>query len=175
MRLIGHLTEEQAARTFGDYLYVQGIANQLEHEKHQGWGVWISDEDQIGRASGLLEEFRKNPGDSKYLEPAKSARMDDPRSIPLKLGAIRVLFFREMSSAGIARLLSKRGKGATFVGLHLLARFPAGCGQLCAFGKIAILHRPVPKVWKSSVLTSVFPRGPAHGRSGDQKGRGVQP
>jgi GlpG protein len=74
MRLIGHLTEEREARAFGDYLYVQGIANQLEHEKQDGWGIWISDEDQVGRASGLLEEFRKNPGDAKYVKEGREAQ-----------------------------------------------------------------------------------------------------
>jgi len=73
MRLIGHLSEEPGARAFGDYLYVQGIANLVEHEKQEGWGIWISDEDQVGRAAGLLDEFRKNPGDSKYLSQTKSA------------------------------------------------------------------------------------------------------
>src|SRR4051812_44641913 len=73
MRLIGHLTDETAARAFADYLYVQGIENQLEHEKTDGWGVWISDEDKIARASDLLTAFRQNPGDPKYKEEAKSA------------------------------------------------------------------------------------------------------
>jgi GlpG protein len=73
MRLIGHLREEREARAFGDYLFVQGIRNQLEHEKQDGWGIWINDEDQIGRASGLLEEFRKNPSDAKYVNEGSGA------------------------------------------------------------------------------------------------------
>src|SRR6476619_5742742 len=73
MRLIGHLAEEPAARAFADYLYVQGIASQLEHEKQDGWGIWISDEDQIGRASGLLEEYRRNPNDAKYVKQGRGA------------------------------------------------------------------------------------------------------
>jgi GlpG protein len=73
MRLIGYLAEEPAARIFADYLYVQGIANHLEHEKQDGWGIWISEEDQVGRAGGLLEDFRKNPKDAKYLKERKSA------------------------------------------------------------------------------------------------------
>jgi len=73
MRLIGHLPEERGARAFGDYLFVQGIVNQVEHEKQEGWGIWISDEDQVGRAAGMLEEFRKDPEDSKYVSQTKSA------------------------------------------------------------------------------------------------------
>jgi len=73
MRLIGHLADETAARAFADYLYVQGIENQLEHEKTDGWGVWISDEDKITRAGDLLTAFRQNPGDPRYRKEAKSA------------------------------------------------------------------------------------------------------
>jgi GlpG protein len=73
MRLIGHLAEETSARAFADYLYVQGIENQLDHDKNDGWGIWISDEDKIARANELLNDFRKNPSDPKYIKEAKSA------------------------------------------------------------------------------------------------------
>ena len=73
MRLIGHLPEEKAARTFGDYLYVHGIENHLELEKPDGWGIWISDEDKIEEATSLLTAFQLNPADPKYLAKAKAA------------------------------------------------------------------------------------------------------
>jgi GlpG protein len=73
MRLIGHLAEETSARAFADYLYVQGIENQVDHDKNDGWGIWISDEDKIARANELLNDFRKNPSDPKYIKEAKSA------------------------------------------------------------------------------------------------------
>ena len=73
MRLIGHLAEEKGARTFGDYLYVQGIENHLEHEKPDGWGIWINDEDRIEEAAKLLAAFRSNPADAKYRAEAKVA------------------------------------------------------------------------------------------------------
>ena len=44
--MIGHLADESSARTFADYLYVQGIENQLDHQKDDGWGIWILDEDK---------------------------------------------------------------------------------------------------------------------------------
>ena len=77
MRLIGHLTEETAAQIFADYLYVLGIQNQVEHEKESGYGVWISDEDEVGRAAEMLKEFQANPKDAKYTAKARSA--DDKR------------------------------------------------------------------------------------------------
>jgi GlpG protein len=73
MRLIGHLAEEKAARTFGDYLYVQKIENHLEFEKADGWGIWINDEDRIEEATNLLAAFRSNSSDPKYLAKAKAA------------------------------------------------------------------------------------------------------
>src|SRR5712691_10881332 len=73
MRLIGHLADESSARMFADYLYVQGIENQLEHQKQDGWAVWILDEDKIDRAAGLLTAFRQDPADPKYRTEAKSA------------------------------------------------------------------------------------------------------
>jgi GlpG protein len=73
MRLIGHLADEKAARTFADYLYVQGIQGHVEFEKPDGWGIWINEEDRIKEAAGLLTTFRQNPADPKYRAEAKSA------------------------------------------------------------------------------------------------------
>ncbi len=73
MRLIGHLSEESGARTFGDFLFVQGIENQVEFEKGHGWAVWINDEDQIEKATALLAAFRQNPSDQAYSRQAKEA------------------------------------------------------------------------------------------------------
>lgn len=73
MRLIGHLADEVTARTFGDYLYVQGIENQLENQRDSGWGIWVADEDKIERAAGLLTAFRQDPKAAKYQAQAKSA------------------------------------------------------------------------------------------------------
>jgi len=73
MRLIGHLTNESAARAFGDYLFVQGIQNRLEHQPDEGWAIWVNDEDQVEGAARLLAEFRANPADPKYQAQAKTA------------------------------------------------------------------------------------------------------
>jgi GlpG protein len=70
MRLIGHLGDETLARTFADFLYVQGIENHVEHEQADGWGIWIADEDKIERATGLLTSFRENPKEAKYRREA---------------------------------------------------------------------------------------------------------
>ena len=73
MRIIGHLAEESAARLFADYLYVQGIANQVEHHASDGWSIWVLDEDKLERAAVLLTAFRSNPEDPKYRTQGRSA------------------------------------------------------------------------------------------------------
>jgi len=73
MRLIGHLPEEAGARTFGDYLYVQGVENNIEEDPGHGWAVWIVDEDKIAQASEMLGQYRAAPGDKRYHSEAKGA------------------------------------------------------------------------------------------------------
>jgi GlpG protein len=73
MRLIGYLPNEVHARTFADFLYVQGIEAELEHQNQDGWAIWIRDEDKLDSAANLLKSFRENPGDSRYQSEAKGA------------------------------------------------------------------------------------------------------
>jgi len=82
MRVIGHLPEETIARTFGDFLYVQGIANQVEHQPHDGWAIWVLDEDKLESAGRLLAEFRTNPSDAKYkTEGRKAAELHEKEKL----------------------------------------------------------------------------------------------
>ncbi len=73
MRLIGQLDTEDTARIFGDYLYVKGIDNEVEHDPGSGWGIWIHDEDKLDQASEILAAFRENPDASQYKSRAKVA------------------------------------------------------------------------------------------------------
>lgn len=73
MRVIGHLANESSARTFGDCLYVQGIENQVEFQKGEGWAIWVNDEDKIESAVKLLAAYRENPADPKYESQARGA------------------------------------------------------------------------------------------------------
>ena len=73
MRLIGHLPSEMSASTFSDYLYVLGIANEVEPEK-DGWAVWIHSEDELAKATDVFKEFLGNPAAPKFREEAGRAR-----------------------------------------------------------------------------------------------------
>src|SRR3954468_8272345 len=72
MRLIGHLAEKTSALTFSDFLYVQGIGNEVESEK-EGWAIWIHGEDELPRARELLAQFKGNPADPRYKKSAAQA------------------------------------------------------------------------------------------------------
>src|SRR5712671_6525495 len=72
MRLIGHLGEKTSALTFSDFLYVQGIGNDVEPEK-EGWAIWVHGEDEVSKAKELLAQFKVNPGDPKYQKQAREA------------------------------------------------------------------------------------------------------
>jgi GlpG protein len=73
MRSIGNLEGEANARTFSDYLYVQGIENDIEAEKDGTWAVWIRGEDELERAKLELAAFRANPADPKFKSTARAA------------------------------------------------------------------------------------------------------
>jgi GlpG protein len=66
MRIIGHLENEAHARVFGDYLYAQGIQNNIEPDREGTWAIWVHGEDELDKATSLLDRFQKNPGDVKY-------------------------------------------------------------------------------------------------------------
>lgn len=73
MRLIGYLQNESDARTFSDFLYVQGIKNNIEAESEGHWAVWIHGEDEISPARSLLQKYLENPKNPDYHEAAKQA------------------------------------------------------------------------------------------------------
>lgn len=64
--MIGHLENEAHARVFGDYLYAQGIQNNIEPDREGTWAIWVHGEDELEKATSLLDRFQHNPGDAKY-------------------------------------------------------------------------------------------------------------
>jgi GlpG protein len=72
MRQIGHLADETQARLFGDFLFAQGIRNQVETDSPAGWSIWVHDDDQRDDAVAHLERFRVNPAASEFARAAGS-------------------------------------------------------------------------------------------------------
>ena len=105
MRLIGHLANEAHARAIADYLYTQGIENEVELEPGNGWALWVHAEDQLERANGLLDQFRANPGDPKYVRAAEAARNRREMEHQKNVAAERRFFDRRrLFPAGTYRL-----------------------------------------------------------------------
>ena len=83
MRIIGYLDSASDARRFGDYLAVQGIANQVEREPDGRWAVWVHSEDLLGKAAEALARFRENPADRLYLAApveAQTQRVEEAKA-----------------------------------------------------------------------------------------------
>ncbi len=73
MRQIGHIEQENSARVFSDFLYVQGVENELEPDKDYGWAIWIHSEEELERADRLLKEFLANPDHPRFKAQAATA------------------------------------------------------------------------------------------------------
>ncbi len=73
MRTIGQITGETKARLFSNFLYVEGIENQVEADKDGAWAVWIHAEEEMERARAALAEFQANPDDPKFKSTARLA------------------------------------------------------------------------------------------------------
>ncbi|MCP5106392.1 MAG: rhomboid family intramembrane serine protease [bacterium] len=73
MRLIGKFQDENAARTFSDYLTQLEIDNQVALEPDGTGEVWVISEDDVKHAEQLLAKFRENPDDGEYKDAGKKA------------------------------------------------------------------------------------------------------
>ncbi|MFH0909706.1 MAG: hypothetical protein V1929_13180 [bacterium] len=63
MLKIGQLDNELDARTFGDYLYVRGIENQVDPGRDGQWEIWVVSEQHVAAAEQHLAAYRANPHD----------------------------------------------------------------------------------------------------------------
>ncbi|QQR90928.1 MAG: rhomboid family intramembrane serine protease [Myxococcales bacterium] len=66
MRRLSTFQNEKAAKTFGAYLYTQGITNEVRPLNEEPWAVWIHAESDLEKAHDLLEQYEKEPNDPKY-------------------------------------------------------------------------------------------------------------
>ncbi len=72
MRSIGEILNEADAKRFGDYLYANGIASDVDEDEGT-WTVWIHDDEQITKAEEELSVFLKNSDNQRYAKGAKEA------------------------------------------------------------------------------------------------------
>jgi GlpG protein len=76
MRLIGHLKNEDSAKTFSGFLASLDIRNLVESDA-DGWAVWILSEDQIESGQQALAAFLQNPTDKKYQIASAAAEANE--------------------------------------------------------------------------------------------------
>ena len=73
MRPIGRLQDESQARRFGDFLYAQGIENQVDPDLHGTWEIWVLDDANVEPAKQMLDEFTQHPDDPRFAEASRTA------------------------------------------------------------------------------------------------------
>jgi len=72
MRPIGEIDNETDAKRFGDYLYANGTANDVD-EDDGTWTLWVHDDDLLAQAEAELGKFLKDPKSSRYTKGARQA------------------------------------------------------------------------------------------------------
>lgn len=87
MRIIGTLPHENQARKLGQYLTSQGIVNSCEPSFNalngqMSYEIWIHDEDQIGEAARILQEFELRPSDPKFEVSLPEPEPTNPETEP---------------------------------------------------------------------------------------------
>ena len=72
MRPIGEIDNETDAKRFGDYLYANGTANDVD-EDDGTWTLWVHDDDLLAQAEREFGKFLKDPKSSRYTKGARQA------------------------------------------------------------------------------------------------------
>jgi GlpG protein len=113
MRMIGHLGNEAHARLFSDYLYAQGVENQVEPDRDGSWAVWVHAEEELEHATRQLHHFLQQPGDEKYRHAQDLAQDRRAEQQKLEAAAQKRQFDR-------TRLMPKRIYGIGITTLSLI-------------------------------------------------------
>ena len=121
MRVIGHLPDEASAATFSDFLYVQGITNQVEADAGR-WAVWIHADEHLEKAKDWLAHFRGHPGDPRFRKESAQARALREREAADQDAAGRRFFDRKQ----VFRSTTPYGIGPLTFGLVLACVVVAG-------------------------------------------------
>jgi GlpG protein len=169
MRMIGHLESEMAARTISDYLYANGIENQVEADRDGTWALWIDDEDQLATARTFFEEYRTDRSNPKFAAAGREAQekreletqknkaaqrrtYDSSRLFPSGIGGIGRLTVFLVAVCALVALVSNFGKNLSHLQPLFITEFNIS-GQLIGWekGLPEIRHG---QVWR--LVTPIF-------------------
>src|SRR5687767_9442391 len=116
MRLLGHLRSEASAFVLSDYLYVQGIKNEVEAEQDGTWALWVLEEEELQKALSVFSDFLLAPEDPKFKGKSSRARELKERELAADEEAKKRMFDRTKLFA----VKSRRGKVTlVLIGLSL--------------------------------------------------------
>ncbi len=130
MRPIGRLSDENQAQHFGDFLYAQGIENQVDVAADGRWEIWVLDDDKVEPAQQALTAFTQQPDDPRFAQAARVAvrrrkqdeqakvgkrtRMIDGRMIfyspPVPVGILSIVLIAISVGVAILTELGARGR-----------------------------------------------------------------
>lgn len=163
MRVIGHLDSEAVAVRFGDFLYVNGIRNEVEHEREGAWAIWVYEEEEMERARQLLAYFLKEPGSTQFLEASERAREQREAEEDQGEAAARRYHTREEIFA--AEQPYRAGRLTLgLIGVSVMVAVLSGMGENRAFLSGWFMSWPAVmngEVWR--LLTPIFIHfGPLH-------------
>ncbi len=105
MRKIGHLEGNPEATRFSDYLYSQGVDNDVDAGASGGWDIWVHDEEQLDAAKQELAAFLEAPDDEKYqsagtdAEARRRKESEDDEAFKKKVYDRRRIMRRSMFAA----------------------------------------------------------------------------
>ncbi len=74
MRELGIITEEQNARALADYLLTLDIATKVVTNRDGRFGVWVQNEDRLGQAREVLDEFVRDPNEARFQSATRTAK-----------------------------------------------------------------------------------------------------
>lgn len=74
MRAIGKINDQALAERFGDFLYGQGIENEIEGGSDGSFVVWVLDDEQVEEAHGHLAAYLEDPAAAAFAEGARQGR-----------------------------------------------------------------------------------------------------
>ncbi len=111
MRPIGRLSDESQARRFGDFLYAQGIENQVDAAAGDVWEIWVLDDDKVEPAQQALAAFTQQPDDPRFAQAQRVAvrrrKQDEQAKVGKRTRTIdgRLIFYSPPVSAGLLTIV----------------------------------------------------------------------
>jgi len=155
MRLAGTCNSEAAARRCADYLLTLGIAGEVRAAGETAWGVWVYNEDEMGRATKEVAACVASPNDARYEQHSQA------EAIRQKTAAIRSEAIPDRSvPPPVAVTLPGLGDTPVTIALMTISIIVAMLTHLASNNPVAFLLQCTPdglergEIWR--VVSPIF-------------------